>query len=96
MAFVQNKEFDEYVDAYKKLNLQDKKKIVEQEIQELMITLEQLNLRHGLEGNILYNREILDLKSESATEADFVEGVFVYINSIKELLASYAMNIEDR
>ena len=44
--------------------------------------------RHGKEPKVLYNREIQDLKNNNATQDDFVEAMFVYVHSVKELFAS--------
>ena len=88
MEFVEDKNFDNYVDKYKHLPLKEKKELVEKQIEELLVVLNALNEKHGKNPKILFNREILDLKKEDATEADFVEAMFVYSYSIKELLAS--------
>lgn len=88
MKFVEDSNFDNYVDKYKKLSLIDKKRLVEQEIEELIVVLNALNEKYGNSSKILFNREILDLKKEDATEDDFVEAMFVYSHTIKELLAS--------
>lgn len=88
MKFVENNSFNEYIESYKKLPLEEKKKLVEKQIEELLAVLTEVNKNNGKESEILYNREILDLKKESATESDFVEAMFVYLYTIKELLAS--------
>lgn len=95
MNFVENNNFDEYVKSYKNLPLQDKKKIVEKQLEELLVVLNELNERKGNSSEVLFNREILDLKKEDSTESDFVEAMFVYIYSIKELLASLINNNEN-
>lgn len=88
MKFVQDSNFNEYVEKYKNLPLKEKKELVEQEMEELLVVLNALNEKYGDTPDVLYNREILDLKKEDATEADFVEAMFVYSYSIKELIAS--------
>lgn len=88
MEFVDNNEFNDLVEKYKKLELIEKKRIVEEEIKEFIAVLDKLNSRQGKKTNLLFNREILDLKKEDSTEDDFVEAMYVYINSIKELFAS--------
>lgn len=94
MKFVQDSNFNEYVDKYKNLPLKDKKELVEKEMEELLVVLNALNEKYGEEPNVLFNREILDLKKEEATEADFVEAMFVYSYSIKELIASLINGLE--
>ena len=94
MKFVQDSNFNEYVYKYKNLPLKDKKELVEKEMEELLVVLNALNEKYGEEPNVLFNREILDLKKEEATEADFVEAMFVYSYSIKELIASLINGLE--
>lgn len=94
MKFVQDSNFNEYVDKYKNLPLKEKKELVEREMEELLIVLNALNEKYGEEPNVLFNREILDLKKDEATEADFVEAMFVYSYSIKELIASLVDGLE--
>lgn len=88
MEFIKDSNFDNYVEKYKNLPLKEKKELVKNQIEELLYFLNELNKRNGKNIQTLFNREILDLKKEDATEADFVEAMFVYIYSIKELIAS--------
>ena len=88
MEFIEDKEFNVYIEKYKKLSLEDKKKLVEKEFEELIVVLKKINEDMGNNPKLLFNREILDLKKDNASEDDFVEATFVYINSIKELLAT--------
>ncbi len=88
MNFINDVNFDNYISKYKNLPLKEKKELAEKELRELLVTLNLLNEKYNGESTVLFNREILDLKKDDATEEDFVEAVFVYIYSIKELIAS--------
>ena len=88
MEFIDDSNFNDYVEKYKNLPLNEKKEILENQIKELIAVLDTLNQKHGKNSKMLFNREILDLKKENATEDDFVEAMFVYSYSIKELFAS--------
>lgn len=92
MEFINNKSFDLYVESYKKLPLSDKKEIVVEEIYSIFSLFEKLNTKPHQEYKVLFNREILDLKKENATEDDFVEAMFVYINMIEEMLSDHIDN----
>ena len=94
MDFIDDNNFNDYVEKYKNLPLNEKKQIVENQIKELIAALDTLNQRYGKNPKLLFNREILDLRKEDATEADFVEAIFVYSYSIKELIASFVEGIE--
>ena len=78
-----------FVEAYKKLSLVDKKIALEKEIKETLALLEKLHENLGKENTILLNKEILDIKDGVSSEEDFVEAMFVYILMIQESLASY-------
>lgn len=86
MEFVEKKEFNDNVNAFKKLRLEDKESIVENELKEIISLFEIVAKQSDFK--ILYNREILDTVGNH-TEDDFVESVYVYIQSIKEILADY-------
>lgn len=96
MQLIQDKDFNEYIESYKKLKLKDKQDLIETELQKIIILLNNKNKELGLEESMLYNKEILDTKKESANNDDFAESVFVYINSIEELLADYINKVERR
>ena len=88
MEFENNEYFNEYIEKYKNLSLEEKKENVEKEFQELLTVMDALCKRYGKNPKILYNREIEDLKKSYATQDDFVEAMFVYVHSVKELFAS--------
>lgn len=83
-----------FVEAYKKLSLVDKKVALEKEIKETLALLEKLHQNLGKENTILLNKEVLDVKDGVSSEEDFVEAMFVYILMIQESLASY-VDIKD-
>lgn len=93
MDFKEDNKFDNYVEKYKYLPLSEKKELVEKEIKELLVVLNSLNEKYGKKAAILFNKEILDIKKENATEDDFVEAMFVYSYSLKELIASLVENL---
>ncbi len=96
MEFKEDKEFNDYIEKYKKLSLKDKKLYAEKQIQEIIASLQKLNEIHQIYEKILFNREVVDIRKDDSNEDDFVETVFVYMYSIKELLASYIERMENR
>jgi len=81
--------FNNYIETYKKLSLIDKKQALEKEIKETLALLQKLHENLGKENDILFNKEVLDVKDGISSEEDFVEAMFVYILTIQESLASY-------
>lgn len=94
MNLIQDNEFNNYIEVYKKLPLKEKKAQLKEQIEELVAALYALNEKYGKEPKILYNREILDLRNEDVSEEDFVEALFVYSYSTQELLASLIEGLE--
>ena len=88
MQFVEDEAINDYVNAFKQLPLLEKNKVIETELKELLMILEQLNEKKNKKNSVLYNREIIDLNKDKFSADDFSEAVFVYINTIKELIAS--------
>ena len=86
---IQNETFNEYIEAYKKLPLQKKKQMANEEVKKILAFIEKANNDLNLNDTILFNREILDLNSENVSDDDFVEAMFVYIYSIREALSIY-------
>lgn len=86
---IQNETFNKYIEAYKKLPLQKKKQMANEEVKKLLAFIEKANNDLNLNDTILFNREILDLNSDNVSDDDFVEAMFVYIYSIREALSIY-------
>ena len=85
----ENDKFNEYIEKFKLLPLQKKKKKTVDEIKLLLATIEKLKTDMNINEDIIFNREILDLNSDNISDDDFVEAMFVYINMIEESLGHY-------
>lgn len=85
----ENKIFNEYVEKYKTLPLQEKKNIVNQEMKELLAFIDKAKKDMNINDEILFNREILDLNSDNVSDEDFVEAIFVYVHALQESLGKY-------
>lgn len=91
----QSETFNEYVELFKKMPLDKKKRLVNEEIKRLWGFLIKLNEDMGVKEKTLYNREILDLNKKEISDDDFVEAMFVYVHSIEESLGSFTCKIAD-
>ena len=85
----ENEAFNAYVEAYKKLPLDAKKRRVNEEIKKLWAFIAKANADLKIDNEMLFNREILDLNKETISDEDFVEAMFVYVYSIEESLGKY-------
>lgn len=84
-----DEKFNEYVELFKKLPLNDKKKRTHEEIKKLLGFIEKAKQDLNINSEILYNKEISDLNGEDISDDDFVEAVFVYTHMIQESLGEY-------
>lgn len=78
------KKFDDYIEAYTKLSIDDKKKEVIEKLRSMITNYELINRSLGREHELLINRELIDLKEIPLTEKDFLEGIFVYIHTLDD------------
>ena len=86
---IESKAFNEYIEVYKKLSLKKKQDLVVEEILDIFKFLNKLKQDLNLDNNVLFNKELDDLKNADFTDDDFVEAVYVYMCSLKEYLADY-------
>ena len=86
---IESKAFNEYIEVYKKLSLKKKQDLVVEEILDIFKFLNKLKQDLNLDNNVLFNKELDDLKNVDFTDDDFVEAVYVYMCSLKEYLADY-------
>lgn len=91
-----DEKFNNYVEKYKKLSLIDKKKELDKEIKQTLAVLVKLHENSGKNVELLFNKELLDVKDGISSETDFVEAMFVYILMIQETLASYVEIINQK
>lgn len=85
----QNEEFNNYVELYKKLPLNEKKVRVNNEMKKLLAFISKVNSDLNIDNSLLYNKEILALSNEDISDEDFVEAMFVYTHSIQEAIGKY-------
>ena len=86
---MENKEFNEYVELFKKLPLQLKKEKVKEEMKKLIVFIEKAKKDLKIGSQMLYNRELLDLNNNDISDEDFVEAMFVYVYILQESIGKY-------
>lgn len=80
------KSFDEYIEAYTKLSTSDKKKELIEKLRGIISGIAQVNQQIGRNHELLINRELVDLKTDEITEDDFLEGAFVYVHTMEDMV----------
>lgn len=91
----EDESFNKYVNSYKKLPLQKKKEMVNEEVKKLIAFIEKANADIGIKDQTLFNKEILDLNTDNISDEDFTEAMFVYIHTIQELVGAYFNKVSE-
>ena len=81
--------FNKYIEEYKKLTVLEKREELIKSIKELIAGFEKIASVDNIELHYLRNREINDLKGDSVSEDDFLEGTLVYIEVAKNIIGEY-------
>ncbi len=87
------KEFDELVERFKELSTKDKKDAVIKQLKNDIAVAHKINSDIGNNHDLFLNREVLDLNDEESTMDDFLEAVFVYVNTLNDQYMSFAEKI---
>ena len=81
-----NIEFNNYINEYKKLDLESKRDEFLNELKDYVASLTVIANANNIPVNYLKNKEILDLKREIVSEDDFLEAAMVYLENSKEIV----------
>ena len=81
--------FNDYIDAYKDLDIAEKRKEMINNIKEMIAMIEQTATDEGIVLNYLRSSEILDLDEGRESEDDYLEALLVYVENFKNILGQY-------
>lgn len=84
--------YNDYIEKYKDLTSNEKREEILEKIRDMIEVL-------GGFSNInddLINREIIDLKQNEINEDDYLEGIFVYLNILEDLIANSIINLQEK
>lgn len=81
--------FNNYVKEVKKLDTNGKRKELYDSLMDLGRNIYDLANKEGLNVHLLQNKEVNDLFNENLSEDDFLEGMLVYLEMIKNLIGEY-------
>lgn len=84
--------FTEYMDAFKELDISEKRIEIINSIKEVSALLVKLANDDGISLNYLNSKEILNFKNGREIEEEFLEALLVYIENFKEMLGQYLLN----
>lgn len=86
-----NNAFNEYMEAFKALDIPDKRMEIINSVKEINTIIDNLAEKSKIYLGYLKSKEILDMKNGLESEDDFLEALLVYIENFKNLLAQYIL-----
>lgn len=84
--------FDNLVNNYKNLSIDNKRESLIKEIKEMIAVYINVANMYDIPINILKSKEILDIQTETYNENDYIEAVYVYFNILKEITSNIIHN----
>lgn len=88
-----DKTFNEYVEAFKQLDIVGKRKEIINRISEITAMFDMLATDINIPVSYLKSREVLELKDGNESEDDYLEALLVYIENAKSVLGQYLLKL---
>lgn len=81
-------EYNELINSFCDLKVEDKRNEVMKELQELMVLFQSLCISKQIKDSMLLHPEMNDYKKETG-ETEFLNSAYAYLISTKELVGKY-------
>ena len=88
-----NNSFNEYLNAFKQLEIPDKRREIIHSINEITASFDMLASQANIPLNYLKSKEVSELKNGYESEDDYLEALLVYIENAKSVMGEYLNNI---
>lgn len=85
---MKEKVFREYIDEFKKLSLKERKKLTIDKIKDILVVIDEFIELEDLNNELLLTADVNKIDSDD----EFVNAIYVYMNTIQESLAIYLEN----
>lgn len=85
---MKEKVFREYIDEFKKLPLEERKKLTIDKIKNILVVIDEFIELEDLNNELLLTADVNKIDSDD----EFVNAIYVYMNTIQESLAIYLEN----
>ena len=85
---MKEKVFREYIDEFKKLPLEERKKLTIDKIKDILVVIDEFIELEDLNNELLLTADVNKIDSDD----EFVNAIYVYMNTIQESLAIYLEN----
>lgn len=90
-----NEEFNNLVELFKQLSKEEKKDALIKEFKMLVAVIEKLNKDIENNHEMLMNKELLDINKDNASDEDYLEAYYVYLNMINDGVLHFAEKISN-
>lgn len=87
--------FKEYVEAFKQMETNDKRKEIMRNINEVTAMFDMLATESNMQLSYLKSNEVTELKDGYESEDDYLEALLVYIENAKSVLGQYLVKLNN-
>ena len=87
--------FKEYVDAFKQMDIINKRKEIIRNINEVTAMFDMLATESNMQLSYLKSKEVTDLKDGYESEDDYLEALLIYIENAKSVLGQYLTKVNN-
>lgn len=87
--------FKEYIDAFKQMQISDKRKEIIRNINEVTAMFDMLATESNIQLSYLKSNEVNELKDGYESEDDYLEALLVYIENAKNVMGQYLVKINN-
>lgn len=89
------KTFEEYVEAFKQMEIPDKRKEIIRNVNEITAMFDMLATKDNIPLSYFKSKEITELEDGYEKEDDYLEALLVYIENAKSVLGQYLTKINE-
>lgn len=89
-----SKIFNEYIQAFKELDIDEKRKGFIKALKDLIVIFDSMAQQDNIKLEYMRSNEILDLQKEDLSESDFIEASIVYLEIAKDIIGQYLIQKE--
>ena len=86
--------FKEYADAFKQMDIPDKRKEIINNINEISAMFDMLATKSNIELSYLRSSDISMLKDGHESEDDYLNALLVYVENAKSLIGQYLLKVD--
>ena len=84
--------FGETVKEFDNMSVEEKQKRIIDELKLMIVVLEKICIERKIEYREVRSKEILDLKKENVSQSEYLTGLYVYVEYLKEVVGAYIKN----